>query len=150
MALPQHKNPCPGGHKIYNFGRLILGHHFFTLSLSDLCLFVKKIFIEILHFYYMPTPQHKNPCSGGHKIHNFVRPSLGHKQNLLNLSDLCLRIEKKLNKKMHFHYKTYVYMATPRSTIFVDTSLVTITMHLVCLIIYLNHASEQRGRFLKT
>ena len=24
MASPQHKNPCPRGHEIYNFGRPIL------------------------------------------------------------------------------------------------------------------------------
>ena len=32
--------------------------------------------------------------------------------NKLSLSDLCLRVEKKILKEyMHFHYKTY--MATP-------------------------------------
>ena len=25
--MPQHKNPCPGCHEIYNFGRSFLGHH---------------------------------------------------------------------------------------------------------------------------
>ena len=28
MATPLHKNPCPGGHEIYNFGRPFLGHHY--------------------------------------------------------------------------------------------------------------------------
>ena len=27
MTMPQHKNPCPGGHEIYNFGS-----HFYILS----------------------------------------------------------------------------------------------------------------------
>ena len=33
MAPPQHKNPCPGGHEIYNFGRPFLGHFYYALSL---------------------------------------------------------------------------------------------------------------------
>ena len=54
MAMPERKNPCPGGHESYNFGRLFLGHHYFILSVSDLCLGVeKKIFKEIMHFYYI-------------------------------------------------------------------------------------------------
>ena len=54
MALPLHKNPCPRGHEIYNFDRPFLGHHYYILGLSDLCLGVeKKIFKEIMHFYYM-------------------------------------------------------------------------------------------------
>ena len=36
MAMPQDKNPCSGGHEIYNFDRLLLVHHYFTLILSDL------------------------------------------------------------------------------------------------------------------
>ena len=54
MAMPQHKNPCLGGHEIYNFGRPFLGHHYYIHSLSDLFLGVKrKIFKEIVHFDYM-------------------------------------------------------------------------------------------------
>ena len=33
MVTPQHKNPCPGVHKIYNFGRPFLGHHCNTYSI---------------------------------------------------------------------------------------------------------------------
>ena len=59
-ATPLHKNPCPRGHEIYNFGRPFLGYHYYILSLSDLCLGVeKKIFKEKVHFYYityMATP----------------------------------------------------------------------------------------------
>ena len=51
MTTPKHKNPCPGGDQIYNFGRLFLGHHYNTLSLFDLCLSEKKkILKEIMHF----------------------------------------------------------------------------------------------------
>ena len=28
MAMPYHKNPCPRGHEIYNFGRPLLRHYF--------------------------------------------------------------------------------------------------------------------------
>ena len=41
-------------YKIYNFGRPFLGHHYYTLGLSDQCLGVeKKIFKEIMQFHYM-------------------------------------------------------------------------------------------------
>ena len=42
MARPLHQNPCPGGHEIYNMGTPFLGHQYFILSLSDLCMGVKK------------------------------------------------------------------------------------------------------------
>ena len=44
MATLQHQNPCPRGHDIYNFGIPYLGHYYYILGLSDLCLGVKKIF----------------------------------------------------------------------------------------------------------
>ena len=53
MATPLNKNPCPGGHEIYNFGRPFLGHHYNILSLYGPCSGVKKkiFFIEIHQFY---------------------------------------------------------------------------------------------------
>ena len=54
MATPLQKTPCPGGHESHNFSRPFLGHHYYILRLSDLCLGVKeKIFKEIMHFHYM-------------------------------------------------------------------------------------------------
>ena len=42
-----HKNPYPGGHEIYNFGRPFLGHYYYILSLSKSFPGVeKKIFKE--------------------------------------------------------------------------------------------------------
>ena len=101
---------------MYNFGRNLLGDHYYILGLSDLYLGVeKKIVKEIMQFHnmtYMATPLHKNPCSRGHEIHNFGRPFLGHHYYILGLSDLCLGIEKKIFKEiMQFHNMTY--MATP-------------------------------------
>ena len=55
MTTSQHKNPCPWGHEIYIFGEPFLGHHYYTLSFSYLCLGVeipKKFFKEIMYFYY--------------------------------------------------------------------------------------------------
>ena len=41
-------------YEIYNFGTPFLGHHYYTLSLFDLCLGVeKKIVKEIMQFHYM-------------------------------------------------------------------------------------------------
>ena len=58
FGQPQHKNPCPAGHEIYNSGNPFFCHHYYVLSLSDLsinlCLgFEKKILKEILHIHYM-------------------------------------------------------------------------------------------------
>ena len=52
--MSRHKNPCPGGHLIYNFGRLFLGRHYDTLSYADQCLgFEKKNLNEIMLLYRM-------------------------------------------------------------------------------------------------
>ena len=54
--MPLLRNPCPGGHEIYDFGRPFLGHHNFIHSFSVLCLGVeKKIFKEIHQFYTFYT-----------------------------------------------------------------------------------------------
>ena len=53
MTTPLHKNPCPRGYKIYNFGILFLGHHYYTLSLYRPCTRVEKKILRktsILHF----------------------------------------------------------------------------------------------------
>ena len=47
-------------YEIYNFGRPFLGHHYYKLGLSDLCLGVEKMILkEIVQFpdmTYMATP----------------------------------------------------------------------------------------------
>ena len=87
-----HKNPCPEGHEIYNFGGSFLGHHYYTLNLSVKCLRVEKILKEIMFFslHHLYRHLHKNPCPGGHEIHNFGEPFLGHHYHTLSLSNLCL------------------------------------------------------------
>ena len=35
MTKLLHKNPCPGSHEIYNFGRPFLCHHYYIFILSD-------------------------------------------------------------------------------------------------------------------
>ena len=67
VAMPQLKNPCPRGLEIYNFGRPFLGHHYFSLCLSEACTRVEKKFLkEIMHFLHFISnkamPQHKTPC----------------------------------------------------------------------------------------
>ena len=42
MVTALYKNPCPGGHEIYNFARPFLGHHYYTLSFSGPCTGVEK------------------------------------------------------------------------------------------------------------
>ena len=64
MGTPQHKNPCPGGHEIYNSGRPYLGHHYCINSLFDLCMGVEKILKEIhqINTFY---PKITSPAGGG-------------------------------------------------------------------------------------
>ena len=51
MATPQHQNPFPGGHDIYNFSRPFLGHHYYILILCELCPEVEKnIFKKYMNF----------------------------------------------------------------------------------------------------
>ena len=65
MATPLHPNPSPGGHEIYNFGRPILGHHYYILSMSEPCPGVKnKTFLVIPQFYNF-YPQILSPWGGG-------------------------------------------------------------------------------------
>ena len=91
MTTPKHKNHYSGGNSIYNFGILFLGHHYYTLNVSDLRLSEeKKILKEMIHFHYMTymaTPKHKNPYPRGHEIYNFVRPFLTHH----NYALVCLK-----------------------------------------------------------
>ena len=49
----------------------------------------------------MATPKNKNPCSGVHETYNFGRRFLGHHNCIRTLSDLLLRVEKKLFKEIH-------------------------------------------------
>ena len=42
MVTLYHKNPCTGGHEIYNFEGSFLGHYYNTLGLSGQCLGVEK------------------------------------------------------------------------------------------------------------
>ena len=66
-----------GSHGIYNVVRLFHGHHYYAFSLSESYPRVeKKIFKEIMHFYYMP--QHKKPCLEGYEIYHFGKPSPCH------------------------------------------------------------------------
>ena len=44
------QNPLPRVHEIYNFGRPFLGHDYYILGLSDLCLGVKKKIFKKIYF----------------------------------------------------------------------------------------------------
>ena len=51
IATAQYTTPCPGVHRIYNFGEPFLGHHYYTLSVSDLCLGEAYILFYRLSFH---------------------------------------------------------------------------------------------------
>ena len=59
--MPQHKNSCPGGHEIYNFGRLFLGHDYDTLILYGPCPVAEKKIFQFYTFY----PKITSPWGGG-------------------------------------------------------------------------------------
>ena len=79
-ALISTRTPAPG-HETYN------GHHYYILSLSDLCLGVKKkILKEIMHLHYMTYLVNyltKDSCAGGHETYNSFWPFLGHHYYIL-------------------------------------------------------------------
>ena len=54
VAMHQHKNPYHGGSEIFNFGKLFLGHSYYSLGLSDLCMGM-KIFIEKMYLSYITS-----------------------------------------------------------------------------------------------
>ena len=53
MACSLYDHAPAQEQEFYNFGRLFLGYHCYTLRLSDLFLSEEKILKEIMHFYYM-------------------------------------------------------------------------------------------------
>ena len=68
MTTPLHKNPCPRGYKIYNFGILFLGHHYYTLSLYRPCTRVEKKILRKTSILTSPLER------GGHEVYNFLSP----------------------------------------------------------------------------
>ena len=61
MSTPKHKNPCPGGHEIYHFGRPFHGHFYYTLRLSEPCPGEeKKILKKFINLTLLPQN-----CGGG-------------------------------------------------------------------------------------
>ena len=51
MGTPWHKTPQPGVNETYTLSRLVIGHHYNILSLSDQCLGLeKKIFKKKMQF----------------------------------------------------------------------------------------------------
>ena len=55
MATLQQTNPCPGGHEIYNFGRPVLGHYYFTLSLYEPSPGLEnKILMKYINLHFLP------------------------------------------------------------------------------------------------
>ena len=163
MATPQHKNPWSGGHEIYNFGGPFLGHHYYTLSLSDLCLGVKnKNFKEIMYFHHMyitlmAAPQHQNPDLRRHEFAILADPS----SVIITMHLVCLNMPKSLRKTlkeiMQFQYMTcmttpQLHVKTPapgvmKFTILVDRSLVNLPVYMYFFCLF--YAWEQRKRFLK-
>ena len=65
MNTPLHKNPCLGGHEIYNFGRPFHGHHYYTLRLYGPCPRVGKNIFQEIHQFYTLDPKITSPWDEG-------------------------------------------------------------------------------------
>ena len=64
MATLYHRNPFPGGHEMYKFGRGFLDYHYiFTLSAG--CTGVKKKIFKEIYQLYTFYPKSKAPGDGG-------------------------------------------------------------------------------------
>ena len=57
MATPQHKNPCPRGHEIYNFGRPFVCHHFYILVFQINAWEQRRRFLKIYSNFTLFTLQ---------------------------------------------------------------------------------------------
>ena len=104
IATFQHTKPCPGGHEIYNFGTLFLGHHNYKLRLPVLCLGVEwRILKEIMHVHYIYVTWSRSctriPVPDVMKFTIPADPSLVIINHTLSLSDLCLGVKKKIFKR---------------------------------------------------
>ena len=110
MTMPQHKNPCPGGHDIRILDRAFLGDHHYILNLSDICPSVdKKRRINVALSLYGHCPSIRTSAQWGHEIYNFGRHLLGHYYYTLSLSDPCLGLGKTILKIiLHFNCMTYL------------------------------------------
>ena len=73
MTTPQHKNPCSGGHEIYNFYRPFFSHHYYTITLYGPCPRVEKKNFKEINQIYTFYPQITSPWGGvwGNEIYNF-------------------------------------------------------------------------------
>ena len=75
MATPNHRNFCPRGHEIYNFGRGFIAHYYYIFTLSAGCSGVKKEIFKEMYQFYTFYPKSKAPGGGAHEIYNFWSPS---------------------------------------------------------------------------
>ena len=107
-----------------------------------------------MHFHYdmsyMATSLLKDPCPGGHENYNFGWPFLGHYYYALSLSESCPKVEKKIFKQNNALSLFVFYGHAPAQESLpqgqsVDSSLVIITIHLVCL----NHAPRVEKKIFK-
>ena len=79
MAVPLHKNPCSGDHKIYSCERHFLGYHYYAFCLYEFCIRAKKKLLKRDAISSNDLYGHKlarNPCPRGHTFYNLVAPSL--------------------------------------------------------------------------
>ena len=90
MTTPQHKNPYPGCHEIYNFGKPFLGHHSYILSLTDQCLGVEEKILKEIQQFYIFYPKITFPWQGVMKF-LFSLPYRCYIPNLVRI------LEKRIN-----------------------------------------------------
>lgn len=97
-----HLSTNPPPNASCDFGIQYLAHHYYTLSVNDLCprveILKEKMYFTI--FLVWPSPSTRNTAPGGYEIwnlHNFGRPSLGHHYITTCIYVICMKhsLEKK-------------------------------------------------------
>ena len=92
MTTSWNKNTFPGGHEIYNFGRLFLDHRCHILCLSDLCMRIEKMFLKEKYAFLLNDICAITPATGVMKSTIFVDP--GH--HCYSLCEHCPGVGKNI------------------------------------------------------
>ena len=135
-----HKKPSPIGHEIYNFGRPFLIHHYWILNLSDPCTSVDNKRRRPIAFSLYSHALTQEPVPRG--SWNLVDSS----SVIIIILTVCLIYNSMKRRRFLKKYCIFtIWLVWPRPStrtpvsgitkfaIFVDPSLVIITIHLVCL-----------------
>ena len=101
-----------------------------TIAINILmcCILIDKTYSLL---WLISTPYHQSLCPSGHEIYSFGRPFLGHHYYIINAWDFRRYWKKCIFTKWHMATRTPGFI---KFTMWIDPSLVLITIYLDCLI----------------